>query len=275
MAVGPHTEPNAFNQAFQRIAPAKLEETVLLRGDYVAMSEVKTDHPIFEIFQQSGRLASARIFGYHRATPGEKSSVLVRFEDGSPALIESSRGSGKTLLFTSTLDASWNDLPLSPIYLPLVRQMARYLGESEKKVWHQLNESLAVPTAKDGTPPAIDTPTGERITDRKQTATGEVIINVREPGFYRLRYPNASDYAAVDLDGRESDLSKLNVEEFVSAVTGADPKAPTSVGSSEKLSSEEIESRQRVWWMLLIAALLLFVAEAVLARRTKMAKIIG
>ena len=275
MAVGPHTEPNAFNQAFQSIAPAKLEEAVLLRGDYVAMSEVKIDHPIFEVFQQSGRLASARIFGYHRATPGERSSVLVRFEDGSPALIESSRGSGKTLLFTSTLDASWNDLPLSPIYLPLVRQMARYLGESEKKVWHQLNESLAVPMAKDGTPPAIDTPTGERITDRKQTATGEVIINVREPGFYRLRYPNASDYAAVDLDGRESDLSKLNVEEFVSAVTGADPKAQTSVGSSEKLSSEEIESGQRVWWMLLIAALLLFVAEAVLARRTKVAKIIG
>jgi hypothetical protein len=275
IAAGPHTDANTFNEAFTNIAPAKLEEVVQLRGDYVALSEIKTDHPIFELFRQSGRLAAARVFGYHRATPREGAAVVARFEDGSPALIEAAHGSGKMLLFTSTLDASWNDLPLTPVYLPLVRQMARHLGEREEQAWHPVGQTFVVSAGKDGAPPAVDLPSGARLTERKQTANGELIIAAREPGFYHLRYPDSPDYAAANIDGRESDLTKLNVEEFVAAMTGADPKAGSAVVASEKLSNEEIESRQRVWWWVLMAVLLLFLSEAVLARRTKMAKVIN
>lgn len=275
IAAGPHTEPATFNQAFQNFAPAKLEEAVQLRGDYVAMSEIKTDHPIFEVFNRGGRLATARVFGYVRATANEGAGVIARYEDGNPALIEASRGGGKLLLFTSTLDASWNDLPLSPIYLPLVRQMARYLGERDEQAWNKVGDTFTVAAARNGEPPAVDAPNGERITDRKQMATGELLINAREPGFYRLRYPGSSDFAAVNVDSKESDLTKTNVEEFVTAVTGADPKAAAEAAAKERLSNEEIEARQRVWWMLLIAALLLFITEAVLARRMKTAKVIS
>jgi hypothetical protein len=153
--------------------------------------------------------------------------------------------------------------------------MARHLGEREERATHPQGQTFVVPASKDGTPPAVDAPNGDRITDRKETATGELIINAREPGFYRLRYPETSDYAAVNIDSKESDLSKLNPDEFVAAVTGADPKANAALTADEKLSSEEVESRQRTWWILLIVALLLFVAEAVLARRTKMSRIIG
>jgi hypothetical protein len=78
------------------------------------------------------------------------------------------------------------------------------------------------------------------------------------------------------VDAGESDLSKLDLTQFTAAVTGADPTA-TSAATTTTASpdKEEIESRQRVWWILLIASLLLFIAEAILARRTKMAKLIG
>jgi len=273
---GPHTDPAAFNQVFQNFAPAKLEEAVRLTGgDYVVMSEIKTDHPIFEVFKRSGRLAMARVFGYLRATAREGAGVIARFEDGSPALIEATRGGGKLLLFTSTFDASWNDLPLTPIYLPLVRQMTHHLGEHEERAWSLVGETFTAAPAKDGTPPAVDAPNGERITDRKQTSDGELIVAAREPGFYRLRYAGNSDFAAVNLDGKESDFTRLDVEAFVAATTGAGPKAGAEAAAKERLSKEEIESRQRVWRLLLFAALLLFITEAVLARRTKMARVIN
>ncbi len=275
VAAGPHTDASSFNQVLGPIAPAKLEEAVQLRGNYVSMSEVKTDHPIFAVFRQSGRLSSAKVFGYTRVSPVEKSAVLARFEDGSPALLESAHGSGKMLLFTTTFDASWNDLPLTPTYLPFVRQMTRYLGEREEQSSHPQGQVFTVSAAKDGTPPAVDAPNGERITDRKQTPAGELIIAAREPGFYRLRYADTSDFAAVNLDSRESDLTKLNVEEFVASVTGADPKANAAAASSEKLSNEEVESRQRWWLWLLAGALVLFISEAVLARRVKMARVLN
>ncbi len=275
IAAGPHLGKDELNNALKALSPVTLNEVVRLRSDYVAMSEIKADHPIFEVFQQSGRLAVARVFAYHRSTPHEKASVLARFEDGSPALLEQAFGGGKVLLFTSTLDASWNDLPLTPLYLPLVQQTVRYLSEQKSKAWHPLGQTFIVPVAKDGTPPAVDAPSGERITERVLTATGELIINAREPGFYRLRYPDHSEFAAVDLESKESDFSKLNVEEFMAAITGSGPKPAQAAAANEKLSFEEIEARQRIWWSLLVTALILFVAEAVLARRTKMAKVIG
>lgn len=275
IAAGPHAEPGAFNATLQPLLPAKLESAVNLRGDYVSLSDVKTDHPVFEVFRQSGRLASARVTSYWRATPQEAATVVARFEDGSPALIERSQGGGNVMLFTSTFDASWNDLPLSPIYLPLVRQIARHLGEREERAWHALGQVFTAALDKAGQPPAVDAPGGDRLTERNQTATGELIVQARENGFYRLRYPETSEYAAVNLDSKESDLAKLNPDELIAAVTGNEPANAAATGTGEKLSKEEIEGRQRVWWWVLIAALLLFVAEAILSRRTKVARVIG
>ncbi len=276
LATGPHTRVDEFNRLLGAVAPAVLNAPVVLKNDFVAMSEIKTDHPIFEVFRQSGRLSATRVFGYFRSTPGEKSSVLARFEDGSPALVESAHGNGKVLLFTSTLDSLWNDLPLTPIYLPLVRQIVRHLGQRDEKSAYLVGQAFTVASAKDGTPPAVDTPSGSRLTEKPQTSLGDLLINPHEIGFYRLRYPGMSEYAGVNPEGKESDLRKLNLEQFVATVTGsASASVKDAAAAAAKITNEEVESRQRVWWLMLIAALLLFVTEAVLARRMRTARIIN
>jgi hypothetical protein len=277
IATGPHTRAESFNGAFQRIAPAALGEMVQLqRGESVAITDVKMSHPVFEVFRGSGRLASARVFGYHRTEPRERASVLARFEDGSPALVEGAFGAkGRVLLFASTLGMTWNDLPLTPTYLPLVQQMVRYLGERETPAWHRLGQTFAVGKEREGAqPPAIDAPSGARLKAGQLTPEGELLVTGREPGFYRLRYEARPDFAAVNVDGAEGDFTKLSLEEFVAAVAGGDA-VPAAADAEGKMSGAEIEARQRVWWPLLLAALLLFAAEALLARRTKMVKMIG
>ena len=99
-------------------------------------------------------------------------------------------------------------------------------------------------------------------------------MTAREPGFYRLRYSDQPGFAAVNLDGAEGDFTKLNFEEFMAGVTGG---AGTGEGSdtNRSLSGEEVEGRQRVWWVLLLIALLLLLLESFLARRTKVVKMIG
>ncbi len=85
-----------------------------------------------------------------------------------------------------------------------------------------------------------------------------------------------SEYAAVNLDAKESDLRKLNTQEYVAAITGTDP-ATVKDGQqpAAKITNEEVESRQRLWWLMLIGALLLFIAEGVLSRRMRTAKVIN
>ena len=275
VSTGPRTEPNSFNATLQQISPATLKEAVQTKtGESVAITEVKFDHPIFEVFQESGRLASANVIGYYRSEPRQNASVLARFEDGSPALLEARTGKGRVLLFTSSLGPSWNDLPLTPLYLPFIHQMVRYAGTREENAWYGLGQTFTVGKQHDATPPAIDTPGGARLTDSRVTPDGDLLVTAREPGFYRLRYSAAPGFAAVNSDGAEGDFTKLNFNEFAVGVTGG---AGTAEGAAanRNLSGEEIEGRQKVWWALLLVALLLLLAESFLARRTKMVKMIG
>ena len=49
--------------------------------------------------------------------------MLARFDGGAPALLERRVGSGRVLLWASTLDLSWSDLPLKPVFLPFVHRV--------------------------------------------------------------------------------------------------------------------------------------------------------
>ena len=55
----------------------------------------------------------------------------MKYSDGSPAIMERTWGRGRVILFGSTANTQWNDLPLRPAYLPLDRADAR--GDSETK----------------------------------------------------------------------------------------------------------------------------------------------
>jgi hypothetical protein len=275
ISAGPRTESDSFNRSLEGIAPATLREAVQTKsGESAAITDVKFEHPIFEVFRQSGRLAAARVVGYFRSEPRPNATVLARYEDGSPALVESSAGKGRALLFTSSLGPSWNDLPLTPLYLPFVHQMVRYAARREEGSWYALGQTFRVPSESQKGPPAVDSPAGTRLTENRLTPDGELLVTGREPGFYRLRYSGRPDFAAVNVDGAEGDFTKLDFAAFMTGVTGG---AGNGEGrEANRLSSNaEIEAQQRVWWPLLFVALLLLLTESVLARRTKMVKMVG
>ena len=278
ISTGPQTQVESFNQSLAQITPATLREAVQTKGgDSAAITDVKFDHPIFEVFQQSGRLAAANVVGYYRSEPRTNATVLARFEDGSPALVEAVTGKGRVLLFTSSLGPSWNDLPLTPLYLPFIHQIVRYVGTREENSWYGLGETFTV--RKDGeaappAPPAIDTPAGARLNEGRATPDGELLVTAREPGFYRLRYNSQPGFAAVNIDGAEGDFTKINFQEFVAGVTGGAGGAE-GAAANLNLSGQEVEAKQRVWWSLLLIALVLLLVESILARRTKVVKMIG
>ena len=275
IATGTHTDIAAFNSALEKVSPAILREIVQTKSnETVAISEVKFDHPIFEIFRESGRLSAAQVIGYMRSEPQANTAVLARFEDGSPALIESRTGKGRVLLFTTSLGPSWNDLPLTPAYLPFVHQMIKYVGEREEGSWYGLGQTFTVKRDREGAAPPIDTPAGARLSETRSTSEGDLLVTAREPGFYRLRYNAGPDFAAINVDGAEGDFTKLNFAEFVAGVTGGAGSAEGG-DANRNLSNEEVEGRQRIWWSLLLLALLLLITESVLARRTKVVKMLG
>lgn len=273
LAAAKHTDPREFNQFFGPVAPAQLGEVVQTRG-YALMSQVKTDHPIFAAFSRSGRLTSTRVYGYHRATPKDGALTIAALDDGSPIVVESPAGRGKVLLVATTLDTSWNDLPLTPMFLPLIRQMLEYLEGREAASSYTIGNAFTTPADKDGSLPAVDSPGGQRIDDLRTNASGEQSLDASEIGFYRLRYRDRDEYVAVNLDTKESDLGKLNIDDLVASISPSPEEATARPANSSGLTAEEKEATQRLWLPLLLTALALFVAEAIISRRIRVPKLI-
>ncbi|HET8676093.1 MAG TPA: hypothetical protein VFO63_09925, partial [Blastocatellia bacterium] len=273
IAAGRHAEASEFNRVFRDVSPAELGEKVQTRG-YALMSQVKMDHPIFSAFRKSGRLTSTRVYGYHRVSLADRAATLAALDDSSPMIIEGLFGRGKVLLVTTTLDTAWNDLPLTPMFLPFVRQMLEYLDGRVTAASYTVGQVFAVAPDADGSLPAIESPGGGRIEDAPKNPSGELAVNAAEVGFYRLRYRNRTEHIAVNLDTKESDFTKLNIEEFTASILPA-PGDNAGAADMKRLTAEEIESEQRLWLPLLVLALALFVGEAILARRIRIAKLVG
>ena len=128
-----------------RLLPAELGEA---KGDpaqalkYWTLQAKDYDHPIVSLWSDAGAgtMTSARFYRIYDLTPGTEirmpelaktvdiapANVVVKFNDGSPAIMERPWGLGRVVLFSGGADTSWNDLPVRPkIFIPL---MHRVLG---------------------------------------------------------------------------------------------------------------------------------------------------
>jgi hypothetical protein len=273
LAAGKRVEVNSFNDTLGELSPARLEKSIIASGGaFEFLTQFDTRHPIFAPFAEarSGNFSTVRFYGVIQATPKEASRVLARLTSGEPALIERLLGVGKVLLLTSSLDTSWNDLPLSPMYVPLIHQMLGYLHPPETRESYRVGEVVRIPAAMSQTPVPIDSPAEKRLTIDDGLSADGTLFTTRENGFYRLRHPDRERYVAVNLDFRESDLRKLNVDEFVAAF-GAESQTQLAA-TQAPLESEFVEDQEpgrRLWWPLLISALVLFMLEAIWAGRIR------
>ena len=279
ISLGRKTDAGQFNKAFEGVAPARLTTVETARGkDYFLLTSLKTDHPIFSPFAdaRSVNVAALRFYSYFNCEPSPRAAVLGRFDDGSPAFVEWQLGNGKVLLFTSSLDTSWNDMPLTPVYLPLIHQAAKYLLPQEGRAYYRVGEAIKIKKPGEDDFIAIDSPAEKRLTTSDEgVAQDGSLFTAQENGFYRIRYPGRAQFAAVNLDFKESDLSKLNLDDFVAAVTTrSDTTVAEGTEKMEKKTDEEIEAGQNIWWSLLILSLVLFGLEAVLANRVYSSKVI-
>jgi Aerotolerance regulator N-terminal/von Willebrand factor type A domain len=233
------------------------------------------DHPIFEVFRApgSGDFGSTRVYRYRRfrVDPASGATMLAQYDDGMPALLEHRLGAGKVLVWTSPFDNVWSDLPVQPVFLPLVHQMVRYLANFVRRpgaltvgALLDVGQVRAALGAATGADLVLETPDGRHVPLDSESAGAPVDT----PGFYRVRRldgrPPAQD-VAVNVDPVEGDLAPLDVKAFVGAIA---PRAGTAAtAGTAVLSPAERERRQGVWWYLVVGAVVVALAETLLSNR--------
>ncbi|MEX1128133.1 MAG: BatA domain-containing protein [Vicinamibacterales bacterium] len=238
-------------------------------------------HPIFESFRapRSGDFSSARFYTYRTVSVAPEAQVLARFDDGAPALLERRAGAGRVLAWTSTLDVTWNDLALKPVFLPFIHRIGATLASyTQRPASMTVGDVLAAASPAASSPASAGAasarqalvvigPGGQRIEVDPTTR----VVELRDQGFYELRAGDrdpAPVTLASNVDLTESDMTPIDPHEVAAGATGlAGGAAPA--GSNTTVTNEERERSQRVWWYLLFAGLLLLTGETLLANSLK------
>src|SRR5439155_1315618 len=101
--------------------------------------------PVFRPFNEphSGSFSTAKFFNHHRLKVGAGGEALARFDNGDAALVAAAADRGRVLVWASSVDDSWNDLPLKAVFAPLWQQMLRYVDNyGEGRRWFEVGETI-------------------------------------------------------------------------------------------------------------------------------------
>ena len=266
---------------WQAALPVRLGATIdRTRDAGGSVAQVDYGHPAFEQFSapRSGDFSTAHVFRYRALEGVGTSSVVARFDDGAPAVVEHALGRGKIVIWASSIDEYWTDLPLQPVFLPFVHELARHLARfRDSRPSFVVDEPLDL--SRHGELTAMFTRTGaggEFVLQAPSGARSVIpatgprrLAELREAGFYELRGTNTAVGSgrpiAVNVDLAESDLTHFDPAELVAAVTVATADGAGAAATSALPA--DVERRQALWWYLLMAALVCAGAESMVANR--------
>jgi hypothetical protein len=287
-SVGSNVQAEYYNTALGELVP-RLRMAVESPGESggLRFGPIDTSHPIFRVFagESSALLGEPSFYRVFLVEPQAVApeaviggvSTLLSYSNGAPALLEMPCGKGRSMLFTSTLDRDWTNLPVKPMFLPLVQQICRYLtGNLVEMVPGEVmvGQEWEAPLSQEDASIEVLDPTGNlfRPVTKAYPSRAVIVSQTDYPGIYRLRKGSASGgpalwaVFAVNVDPKESDLSRIDQAQLRASLG----EERVGLGLCGPVSGAEgLVSGLRLWPVMLLAALGLMVLESFVVDRTK------
>lgn len=265
------------------ILPAKLGQVISRRADEPAFKPDPLDyeHPVLGVFRgnPAAGLVNAPIEKYYelKIPDGSNTQTVLDVQGNGPLIVEHPVHRGRVLLVATSADASWNELPRWLSYVPVVHELLNFAisgGDDgrNKLVGDTLSTTLRT-LAADMTA-NVRTPEGKR--EKVSLATrGETSQfaygQTAQSGVYAAEFGppiSREELFAVNVDTRESDLTKLDLTELKQEVWPPPIVFHTEMPDPGETWVQFTPATNSQWsWYLLYGVLGLLFAETLLAWR--------
>jgi hypothetical protein len=253
--------PRALQQRTVPLSGAELATgRARAAGDAPArVAEVEQSHPVL---RETGAWRSIRFFRHVPVIAPAGAQVLLRFEDGAPLLFEQSLAKGRMLTFASPLDRAWNDLAIHPLFVRFIAESTAYLaGARAAPATATVGSAFESDLARRGSGQVFD-PAGRRTMMLDAASNGPRLVP-ELAGYYEVRGGGRSDFIAVNVDPRESQLARMD-EATVKRWQALQAARPSSAPAATAASAQPRERIIPIWfWLLLAAAALAFLEPLV------------
>lgn len=294
-STGQNVDPDAWNSRFGGILPQPIGvvRTAATQGAPTSgelvdgrpaehLAPLDRRHPLMARFATGADgLASARFYKYTLLEPipdDASRSVILRFESGSPALIErifpaTGAGNlkpGRTMLLATTVDRDWTDLAIRPGFLPLIAEVTRRLGggpeggrsaELVVGATRELSFAGAEDTLEVGKPSG-----GTWLSRRRGQSDAQRVpfTDTGVPGVYRVKAGNASD------TNRAEDPNRTFVVNIDPVESNPAQRAPDKQ-SQANAAAQNLRPKHKVplWHGVAMALMLLLLAESIVTLRRR------
>jgi hypothetical protein len=242
---------------------------------YASLLLEAAGHPIFEGFPAAAgqKLTRAKFNKVAQLKVEEGARVLANFSDGLPAMV-SSEGA---ILFASSCDGRWNNLPSSGGFLPLLHQMVAFAarGELRARSDYRIGSPIEALVGPEWAGKEIFhvTPSGLLSPVTPRDVGNRMQLRVEDPteaGVHMfISGRDTLAVFAVNVDPAESDLAPATSEELEHFIA---PGQLRIFQSDQTLARQVAEARvgREVWRLGVLGVIVLLGAELFVGRGRKM-----
>lgn len=242
---------------------------------YASLLLEAAGHPVFEGFPAAAgqKLTRAKFSKVAELKVEEGARVLANFSDGLPAMV-SAEG---VMLFASSCDGRWNNLPSSGGFLPLLHQMVAFAARGELRARSDYRvgapiEALVGPEWA-GKEIFHVTPAGLLVPLAPRDVGNRVLLRVEDPAEAGVHmFVSGGDTLgvfAVNVDPAESDLAPATRDELEQFIA---PEQLKVFKAEETLQRQVAEARvgREVWRYGILGVIVLLGAELFVGRGRKL-----
>jgi hypothetical protein len=234
---------------------------------YAMLDSIDFQHPLFAPFSDPrfGDFTRIHFWRYRRIDSAghPQARVLAKFDSGDPAWLEIAVGSGSLLVWTSGWHPADSDLALSSKFVPLLYSILEHGGTlAERQSQYFTGDSVPVPAR------AAAATAGRRIR-RPDGSTAEidrqVFMQTDLPGIYTMESPSGNRQFAINLFPAESRTDPIAIEEIEKMGVALEPVSDVAPADTTQAmrhrSFVQMESEQKLWRWVLVAALAMLLIE--------------
>jgi hypothetical protein len=253
----------------------RLDLTEAQPKGYAMLGEVDFRHPLFAPFADPrySDFTKMHFWKYRRVDPAalQQARVLAKFDSGDLAVVEVPVGKGRVVLLVSGWQPAESQLALSSKFVPLLYTLLETSGAAPPPVvQYQVGEQVPLAALQAGNAQSLTlrAPDGSQV---NLSQAQPVLLTM--PGVYNIysEQPRKISKFAVNLDPAESRTAPLAAEELtrlgVPLARGASEVA-TETRRKLALQDEQMESRQKLWRWIIVAAVVILLLETWLAGLT-------
>jgi len=238
--LGNRVRAGSYNALLKDILPGELQN---IKEEKLSLLPEDSDIFSKDIKEKVNQVKIQKLFNF---APNAESKTLISASNNEPFLVKKEYGKGSVFIFTSTADSSWNNFSITPVFLPVIKNIHDFLYLAKSKRRNYLvDETVNIDISRDTESAIVIDPSGQQFK-----------LNIEVPefnktglqGIYTVEQNGEKAYEfAVNIDPKESNLKKTSI-----------PK----IESTSKQEMGFVKVFKDIWRYFLWGVVALFVSEA-------------